>query len=72
MSRGKTRKVVYRSYLLRLRLVDNAGQPVWRASLEEPGSGHEQHFESLETLCTYLAGSIAPDDDQKEDAASVP
>lgn len=31
----------YRSYLLRLRLVDNAGQPVWRVSLQEPGSERE-------------------------------
>jgi hypothetical protein len=68
----KTRKAVYWSYLLRLRLVDNAGQPVWRASLEEPGSGHEQHFESLEALCVYLAGLIAPNDDEEKDAAGIP
>jgi hypothetical protein len=45
----------YRSYLLRLWRADNAGHPVWRASLEEPGSQTQLHFESLAALCAYLA-----------------
>ena len=48
----------YRSYLLRLRLVDNAGQPVWRVSLQEPGSEREVMFGSLAELWAYLAEQI--------------
>jgi hypothetical protein len=48
----------YRSYLLRLRWVDNAGQPVWRVSLQEPGSEREVLFGSLRELCAYLAREI--------------
>lgn len=51
----------YRSYLLRLRLVDNAGQPVWRASLQKPGSEHEVQFGSLVALCAYLTEEIEVD-----------
>jgi hypothetical protein len=45
----------YLSYLLRLRRVDNAGRPVWRASLETPGSATQIYFDNLETLWAYLA-----------------
>ena len=49
----------YRSYLLRLWWADNAGQPVWRFSLEVPGSRTQLHFESLRTLCVYLAQQLS-------------
>ncbi len=48
----------YLSYLLRLWRVNNAGQPVCRASLEAPGSQTQIHFESLAALCDYLATEI--------------
>ena len=50
--------VTYRSYLLRLRWVDNAGRQTWRASLETPGSGNQIYFEDLEALCAYLATQL--------------
>jgi len=53
----------YRSYLLRLRLANKAGQPVWRASLQEPGSEREVHFEDLAVLCAYLAEEIGVEQD---------
>ena len=49
----------YRSYLLRLWWADNAGQPVWRVSLETPGSHTQLHFESLTALCAYLAQQLS-------------
>jgi hypothetical protein len=52
--------VTYRSYLLRLRRVDDAGRQTWRASLEAPGSGNQIYFENLEALCAYLATQMRP------------
>lgn len=57
----------YRSYLLRLRLVDNAGQPVWRVSLQEPGSEREVYFNSLAELCVYLAEEIGVDGSKEKE-----
>lgn len=50
----------YRSYLVRLRLVENAGQPVWRATLQVPGEARERRFESLGALCAYLEQNLNP------------
>ena len=47
------RHLTYRSYLIRLWYADNAGHPVWRASLQEPGSETQTYFESLADLCAY-------------------
>jgi len=44
----------YFAYLLRLRLVDNDGCPVWRLSLECPTTGRQSTFSSLENLTGYL------------------
>jgi hypothetical protein len=48
----------YRSYLLRLWWADNAGRPVCRASLEEPGSYTQIHFENLVALGVWLAAQV--------------
>ena len=48
----------YRSYLIRLWRMDNAGQPVWRAALQEPGSETQIHFESPHALWVYVAVQI--------------
>ncbi|NJN98761.1 MAG: hypothetical protein HC875_34050 [Anaerolineales bacterium] len=48
----------YLSYLLRLRRVNEVAQPVWRISLETPGSETQVQFENLSALCTYLAARI--------------
>ena len=44
----------YTCYLLRLRRMDNAGQPVWRFTLESPGGGSPQVFSSLDELLAFL------------------
>lgn len=44
----------YLAYLLRLWLSDNAGQPVWRGSLEDPHSGSRIGFGDVQSLLTYL------------------
>lgn len=56
----------YLSYLLRLRRVDNAGQPIWRASLETPGSKTQIYFDNLEAVCAYLAKQMQTLDEKGE------
>jgi hypothetical protein len=48
----------YQSYLVRFWRMDNAGKPVWRASLQEPGSATQLYFASLADLCLYLAAQL--------------
>ena len=54
----------YLSYLLRLwRKRDDQGQPVWCASLEEPGSHQTVRFRDLPALFAFLRtqlGSVTP------------
>lgn len=55
----------YQAYLLRLWQVEHDGQPVWRASLEDPHTGQRYGFASLELLFMFLCeqvGSTTPDD----------
>ena len=42
------------SYLLRLWLVQQQGQTVWRASLENPHTGEQLGFATLERLFAFL------------------
>ena len=44
----------YVAYLLRLWLSDNAGEPVWRGSLEDPHTGNRLGFADLPSLFEYL------------------
>jgi hypothetical protein len=44
----------YQAYLLRLWAETSAGQPVWRASLEDSHTGTRQGFASLEQLFVFL------------------
>ena len=61
----------YLSYLLRLwRKRDDQGQPVWCASLEEPGSHQKVRFRDLPTLFAFLQtqlGGAAPGGLAQED-----
>jgi len=45
---------LHQSYLLRLWQVQDKGQVLWRASLQEAATGQQQGFESLEGLFQYL------------------
>ena len=54
----------YLSYLLRLRRADNKGRPIWRISLEVPGSETQTYFDNLEALCAYLAGQVQLGDEK--------
>ena len=49
---------IYRSYLIRLWRLDNAGQPVWRAALQEPGTETQISFASPAALWAYLIAQI--------------
>jgi hypothetical protein len=44
----------YLSYLLRVWLVEENGERVWRASLEVTHSGEKHGFASLENLFAFL------------------
>ena len=44
----------YLAYMLRLWRVGDAGQPIWRASLESPHTGERHSFADLETLLRFL------------------
>lgn len=44
----------YQSYLLRLWLVEENGNKVWRASLEVTQSGEIHGFASLESMFVFL------------------
>lgn len=62
--------VNYQAYLLRLRRVDNAGQPVWRFSLERPGSGEPRNFDRLVEVFDFLQQQMQIDErgfDQSSD-----
>jgi len=55
----------YESYLLRLWESDEAGQLIWRASLESTDTGQRRGFADLDSLYTYLktvCQSLAPDE----------
>jgi len=42
------------AYLLRLWRVSDDGNPIWRASLENPHSGERHGFANLELPCAFL------------------
>ena len=44
----------YAAYLLRLRRSDQAGQPIWRASLESTRNTRRLDFANLEALIAFL------------------
>ena len=48
----------YLSYLLRLWLAGDGGQPEWRASLEDPRTGEQRGFDSLEELFDFLRAQV--------------
>jgi hypothetical protein len=47
-------QVDYRAYLLRLWRVTEKDGPVWRASLERPGTHRRHCFANLEALFEFL------------------
>ena len=44
----------YMAYLVRLWQVNGEGQPAWRASIEDPHTGEQRGFASLENLVAFL------------------
>ena len=48
----------YISYLVRLWLATNEGEPVWRASAENPHTGERRGFASLGDLFAFLRQQI--------------
>ena len=53
----------YLSYLLRLWVTTDAGQTLWRASLECPSGGARRGFASLSELFAFLSAQVAADED---------
>jgi hypothetical protein len=60
----------YHAYLLRLRRVENAGQPVWRFSLEQPGCGERQPFDRLGDVFEYVQQQIEIDEAAHDEAVN--
>lgn len=56
MTRHQRRRL---AYLLRLWPVQEAGQTVWRASLENPHTGEKLGFATLERLFAFLEDQAA-------------
>jgi hypothetical protein len=48
----------YHAYLIRFWRLDNAGQPVWRVGVEEPGAQMPLYFENLAALCAFLVEQL--------------
>jgi hypothetical protein len=63
----------YASYMLRLQQVEQAGQLVWRATLESIQTGERECFVDVQTLADFLLerfgtvtiGIATPGDDNK-------
>jgi hypothetical protein len=65
-----TRKQRRLSYLLRLWPVQQAGQTVWRASLENPHTGEQLGFATLERLFAFLEDQTVLAGDEKPAASN--
>ncbi len=57
------KKPVYLSFLLRMWQTNDNGRQVWRASLEQPGSGERRGFASLDALFEFLRKQIQDEQD---------
>ena len=58
----------YISYLIRLWQIRNAGELVWRASLESPSTGERVGFSSLDELFGFLQRQTRPTPDADQGA----
>jgi hypothetical protein len=61
----------YLSFLLRLWRVSGKEQTVWRASLEDPATGEQQAFASLDDLFGFLRRETAELSDVGDDEAAM-
>jgi hypothetical protein len=59
-------KQPYQAYLLRLWLASEQGKVVWRASLENPGTGERLGFANLERLFVFLQDQMAAFAEEQE------
>jgi hypothetical protein len=57
----------YVSFLLRLWQSDEAGCPIWRASLESAQTGEKCHFPSVSALAEYLEREFGRREEVKEE-----
>jgi hypothetical protein len=58
----------YVSFLLRLWQSDEAGCPIWRASLESAQTGEKCHFPSVFVLAEYLEREFGQREEESEKA----
>lgn len=59
----------YHSFLLRLWRVQVDGEPIWRASLENPFTGERKGFANLSELVVYLEAQVS---DANDDGGEAP
>ena len=55
----------YLAYLLRLWQMDQDGNKVWRASLEDPHTGERRGFHSLDALVEFLRELIQKNEEEE-------
>ena len=58
----------YQSYLLRMWQTTDGDQVIWRASLDNPGTGERLSFASLEALFAFLKVQTAVDRSKEQQA----
>ena len=56
----------YISYMLRLWQVGDQGQPIWRASLENPHTGEQHGFANVDALFEFVRQEIGIADETRE------
>lgn len=64
----------YESYLLRLWESDEAGQLIWRASLESADTGERRGFADLASLFAYLqtvCQPLPPESDERRPLGEI-
>jgi hypothetical protein len=64
----------YESYLLRVWESDQAGELIWRASLESTDTGERHGFADLDSLFAYLetvCQTLPPDDVKRADSVFI-
>lgn len=60
---------LYIAFLLRLWYADNGGDPVWRFSLEAPGSGEQLRFLNVADLVEFIQAYISAHEQKSEGVA---
>ncbi len=62
----------YRSFLIRLWWAENAGNPLWRVEVEEPGNETRMQFDEVALLCQFLQMHFTEHHDDSQSSPKLP